>query len=76
MTELKWLIENVPVAAALLVMTKMWLNHLKVSEERNRLTFKEVSDESNKRSEDCHQVIKENTAVLEQVKQVIERGLA
>lgn len=42
MNEFKWLIENVPVAAALIIMTKMWLSHLKTSSD----DYKEVIREN------------------------------
>lgn len=72
MNEFKWLIENVPVAAALIIMTKMWLSHLKSSDEGARETFKTIAHESANRDEKCQGVIKDNTDVLGQVKQVME----
>jgi len=70
--EFKWMIENVPVAAALIIMTKMWLSHLKSSDEGARETFKTIAHESASRAEECQGVIRDNTDVLGQVKQVMD----
>lgn len=76
MSEFKWLIENVPVAAALIIMTKMWLSHLKSSDESVRETFKSIVQESEIRAHDCKEVIRENTVVLGKVQQVMEKHLS
>ncbi len=75
MNEFKWLIENVPVAAALIIMTKMWLSHLKTSDEGARETFRAIASESEVRANDCKEVIRENTVVLSKVQQVMEKHL-
>ena len=69
----KLLLENLPVAAALIIITKMWLSHLKTSDEGARETFKAISKECETRASECKEVIKENTDVLGKVKQVMER---
>ncbi len=83
MSEFKWLIENVPVAAALIIMTKMWLSHLRASDDKTRETFKAIADnagetfkaiadDAEERTKSCQTVIEANTEVLVQVKEVMK----
>ena len=75
MNEFKWLIENVPVAAALIIMTKMWLSHLKTSEAATRKLFASIANECEIRANVSKEVIKDNTEALAKVKQVMEKHL-
>lgn len=75
MNEFKWMIENLPVAAALIVMTKMWLSHLRTSDESTRETFKTIAKECEIRAADSKNVIKENTKALAKVNLVMEKHL-
>lgn len=64
MEEWKWLIENVPVAAALIIMTRMWLTFLRDRDAETMETLRRISDQ-------CHGVQRESTAAIGEVTEVL-----
>lgn len=66
MNEFKWLIENVPVAGGLIIMTRMWLTYLRDEGTANREVIRSITT-------DFRQAITDNTDALASLKGAVEK---
>ena len=69
------IVQNMPVAAVLIIMTRMWLTFMRDRDKATLDTFKDISDAADETTRSTRDSIKENTQILTGVKTILEERL-
>ena len=69
------IVENIPVAAVLIIMTRMWLTFLKDRDKSTLDTFKSITDSARDTAKDTRGSIDKNTKVLTELRVMIEERM-